>query len=396
LPVSRAASVRSPTTAAAAPPGLTAKALVPGYAAPVIDAHRGAGVVPRLGRVLALACGLLAGTTAGCLNDLPRGRSCGDGWWDPEHEECDPSSLDDSYIDACRERGLGVVDAKCDPNSCEILATEQDCTRCGDGVATGDEPCDGNDLRGATCPGGSGVLQCDQCKLVYDNCPSICGDGIVSGTEECEHALSCGDDSDCGANRQCYSLFGECVPSQGFGPNLSCSYYNTKAIGKNKPYVSGTISRCTDSCFFGRNNCGFCGDGELDAAYPDFVYPNGDQTEIPAEVCDGDKADQGLLAAHCEPLCINDPINADVVVLCDFECNAGCTGFAQPEGVIDPGQHADALGCCLAKGSPCPNFGATGVPEFPCCSWLRNPEWLAEKKCVAKQTEVIPVTMVCP
>lgn len=347
-------------------------------------------------RGLLLACALAAGTAAGCFAELPRGLSCGDGWWDPQNEECDRSSLDRGYESACRERGWGNDDADCDPNTCQIVATEQSCTRCGDGMATGSEPCDGNDVRGVSCPGGSGVLQCDdQCNLVFDGCPSICGDGIVNGTEECERALSCTDDDDCGGDRLCYSLFGECVPSGGFGPNLSCSYYNTKAIGKNKPYASGSIDRCTDDCFFGRNECGFCGDGLLDDAYDDLVYPNGDASEIPAEVCDGEEARQAEQVAHCEPLCLDEAINSDVVVLCDFECNADCSGFAAPDDVV-PREDPDAIGCCLAKGSPCPKFGTEGVPSLPCCSWLDNPQWLQDQTCVLEDTNQIPITQVCP
>lgn len=240
------------------------------------------------------------------------------------------------------------------------------------------------------------MLRCDECSLVYDGCPAICGDGIIGGTEECEPSLSCGDNSDCGEGRQCYSLFGACVPSEGFGPNLSCSFYNTTAVNKSKPYTSGTIARCTDKCFFGRNKCGFCGDGQLDGGYQDLIFPSGGEAWFVPEICDGNEAEQGKLQDHCEPLCIADPVNADVVVLCGFTCNANCSGFAAPEGVITPGTDSDALGCCLAKGSPCPNVETAGVPDFPCCSWLRNPEWLAERKCVAKQTGDIVDTMVCP
>lgn len=347
-----------------------------------------------------LGCALVAGVTVGCFDDLARGRSCGDGWWDPQHEECDKSSRDKRYIDACRARGWGDVDAQCDPNTCEIIATEPLCTICGDGLATGKEACDGNDLRGASCPLGTGVLECDErCQLDYDGCPSVCGDGIVSSTEECERSLSCGDDDDCSDGRQCYLLFGQCVPSDGlgFGPNLSCSYYNTTAVGTdkllNKPYASGAISRCTDDCMFGRNNCGFCGDGELDGKYEDFFSPNGQALTLPAEVCDGDEALRDELVAHCEPLCINDAINADVEVHCDFECHADCSSFAAPDDIV-PGENTDAIGCCLAEGSPCPILGTEGVPELPCCKWLADPE--LDQKCVAEDTEDEPSPQVCP
>src|SRR5690606_25905890 len=184
---------------------------------------------------VALSSGaLVIGIVLGCLGDLPRGRSCGDGWWDPQYEECDRSSDDLSYLEACRAQEQGwTKDADCDPDTCELRASEIDCQWCGDGVASGTEACDGNDVRGTTCPSGSGVVRCtEDCTLDFELCPAVCGDGIVADTEECEPSLSCGSDDDCGPGRVCYQLLGECVPSGGgFGPNLSCSVYNTTAIG---------------------------------------------------------------------------------------------------------------------------------------------------------------------
>jgi hypothetical protein len=350
-----------------------------------------------LPRIAALMSALVGGIALSCVPELPRGKSCGDGWWDPEHEECDPSSPDDSYLSACRDRGLGSDDAHCDPLTCEIIADEQSCIRCGDGIASGSEQCDGHDLRGAKCSNGSDVVRCtDECTLDYELCPPVCGDGVVSGTEECEPALSCATDNDCGPGRRCYTLFGECVPDHGFGLNLSCSFYKTTAVGINKPYASGTIERCTSTCAFGRDKCGFCGDGELDDAYFDRVYPSGNSVSFPAEVCDGNQARTDALEAYCRPLCVKEAVNADVVVFCDFQCNAACDGFSPPVDVIVPGDDPAALGCCLAKNSPCPNFDKDGVPKLPCCSWLDNPEWMAEQKCVASNTNQVPVSMVCP
>ena len=346
-------------------------------------------------RVAALACALLAGLGLACLAELPRGRSCGDGWWDPEFEQCDPTSPDTSYLSACRDQGW-VVDASCN-DQCEIEASEEQCQLCGDGIASGTEECDGNDVRDATCPSGSGSVRCtDDCTFDYDLCPEVCGDGLITGSEECDTSLSCGSDADCGSGRVCYPLYGECVPGGGgFGPDLGCNYYNTTAIGVAKPYASGTVSRCTDSCFFGRNKCGFCGDGELDGPYDDLIYPGGDAADFPGEICDGEEALRDELEAYCEPLCLDDAVNSDVVVLCDFDCNANCSDFAPPDD-ISPGQNPEAIGCCLAKESPCPNFGTDGVPTLPCCSWLEKPQWLDEKKCVPKLTDQVPVTYVCP
>jgi hypothetical protein len=343
----------------------------------------------------ALSFALAAGVLAGCPFELDRGLSCGDGWWDPEYEECDPSDPNDkAYVNACREQGF-AVDAQCDPQTCKILASEEDCNVCGDGIAFGDEQCDGEDLRGQSCAAGSGKLGCkSNCTFDYDDCPAYCGDNIVNGNEECEPGVLCTSDEDCSSGRTCYQ--GDCIEiGEGFAPRISCSHYETKAIGFSKPYASGTIGACVENgCFFGRNQCSFCGDGELDPEYDDLVAPNGSTGKFPAEVCDGEEAQLDKLVAHCEPLCVDDPINSDVVVKCDFECSADCQDFATPGDVVPP--DPESLGCCLAKDSPCPNFDTEGVPNFPCCSWLEKPEWQAEKKCVASNTGMIPVTYVCP
>jgi hypothetical protein len=340
-------------------------------------------------RSLVLGAALASGVAVGCLDELPRGRSCGDGWWDPQYEACDWSSDNRSYVAACRDQGW-VIDATCN-DQCELVASEQDCAKCGDGVASGTEQCDGDDLRGRACPSGTGVPTCtDQCTLDFDECPRVCGDGIVSGTEECEKGVSCAGDENCGEGQVCYGVFDECVASDGFSPHIDCGYYPSTAIGPTvtgKPYVSGDIESCTNDCLFGRSQCGFCGDGELDDEY--FIHPQAN-VSLPAELCDGGEARAAKLAAYCEPRCVEEPINLDVVLECDFECNDTCTDFAPPDD-ISPG--ADES-CCLAKGSPCPNTPAPGVPDLPCCSWLENPEWLASKECVDAQSGQLP--QVCP
>jgi hypothetical protein len=70
---------------------------------------------------------------------------------------------------------------------------------CGDGVADGDEECDGSDLDGESCAGmgGDGTLTCKaDCTLELCDCtwggapptcvPADCGNGVVDGDEECD------------------------------------------------------------------------------------------------------------------------------------------------------------------------------------------------------------------
>lgn len=344
-----------------------------------------ASPVWRAGLLLA-ALGL--GFLAGCPFELPRGLSCGDGWWDPQFEACDPRDPARAYIDACRDDGFDV-DATCDPQTCTIQ-----CDVCGDGVASSTEQCDGNDLHGNSCV--VGTLRCNaDCTFDYSDCPPVCGDDIVNGDEECEAELVCAGNDDCAAGMTCYQ--GNCIViGENFLPNLSCSDYATTAVGINKPYASGTIGACVkDGCYFGRNDCSFCGDGELDGPYDDLTAPGG-KSSFPAEVCDGDQFDRNALEAHCKSVCDGEqPFNADVVALCDYECRADCSDFAATGDVL-PGQDPEDFGCCLAEDSPCPNFDVEGVPEYPCCSWFDNPKWMEAKKCVLADTGTLPMKWVCP
>jgi hypothetical protein len=314
-----------------------------------------------------LALGGALGLVLGCPFELQRGLSCGDGWWDPEFEECDPRDIDAPYLDDCRAQGF-TRDAECDPQTCTVRASEADCNQCGDGRAAGSEQCDGEDLRGATC---AGVLSCDDsCRLDYAACGQVCGDGVVLGDEECEFGVD------------------------GGFKNLACSDYESTAIGLDKPYATGMIGACNkDTCTFGRNDCSFCGDGELDPEYTDVIAPQG-TAAFPVEICDGTEVEASVLEDHCEALCIDEPINGDVVVNCDFECATDCSGIAPVDIIPDP----TALGCCVAKDSPCPKFDIEGVPDLPCCSWLEKPDWLAEEKCVVENTEPFPqqISYICP
>ncbi len=68
------------------------------------------------------------------------------------------------------------------------------CTRCGDGVAEGEEECDGTDLDGHDCLSAAGKLEGQlscrpDCTLDTSGCHT-CGDGILEGPEECEKSVA--------------------------------------------------------------------------------------------------------------------------------------------------------------------------------------------------------------
>lgn len=155
---------------------------------------------------------------------------------------------------------------------------------CGDGVAEGEEACDGDDLRDKNCTSSSigfegGDLGCtSECTYDTSECigpiEPVCGDGVINGGEVCD----CGDPWDCydGAgeelggetcqNRsgsyvggdllcgsdclefnvsQCYTQGGPDPPGGG-----NQSQNETNQTGGGGPYNPGTLQDCELSGFF--------------------------------------------------------------------------------------------------------------------------------------------------
>jgi hypothetical protein len=107
---------------------------------------------------------------------------CGDGERGPD-EECDGSDLGG---ETCRSLGAFGGELSCDEN---CVLDVQDCSfeppTCGDGVAQGDEACDGADLRGSTCSdvpwaNGSGLACTEECELDATACAVADGAVVIS------------------------------------------------------------------------------------------------------------------------------------------------------------------------------------------------------------------------
>lgn len=112
---------------------------------------------------------------------------CGNGVVDTE-EDCEPALPSTKACADLPDFDAGTLG--CQP-SCSFDTSS--CTRCGDERAEGDETCDGVDLAGLTCatlPGESfdgGTLRCLATCAGYDTTDcQRCGDGMVSGGEQCE------------------------------------------------------------------------------------------------------------------------------------------------------------------------------------------------------------------
>jgi hypothetical protein len=248
-----------------------------------------------------------------CLVDLPLEVSCGDGYVDLEAgEECEPS-LPDTFKDACDgELGAGGT-AVCDPLTCRI---ESDCQPCGNGVLDEGEECDPN----------------------------------ATGTADYVASRPCA-----GANLG--------TPEE--IPPLVSPY-------SDKPYASGTTSRCTDRCEWSRVGCSYCGDGIVDV---DFVVDLDGAVPARPEVCDGDEIPDEALSEL--PSWLRQECAAQDELRPNVQCNSSCSGLVagfQPT-------------CCVRGGEPCPAPGS----DLQCCYAYAHPD---EPACQALHFVVDGVTRV--
>lgn len=271
--------------------------------------------------------GMLVGTLVGavtgasCTFPIDGHIACGDGYVDVEAgEDCDPAVLQ-SYANACVGTTRPAGDADCDPSTCTIINTKEQCAVCGDGIVDEDlgEQCDGDNLDGEVCPGGVGTLRCgDDCRFDQTYCKQ-CGNGVrdTDAGEECDPNAD---------------------PSEVIADKPMCSTLESPYVGR--PYTSGQPSSCLDDCRWDRAGCGYCGNDRIEDA--GFVV-DFEGTPATPELCDGDwfdeEAREGLTSAACPA---GDDLRPVVTA-----CSSDCKDF-----VFDPQE------CCIKKGALCPEQNA--------------------------------------
>lgn len=270
-----------------------------------------------------------------CLVELDHVLACGDGYVDRSvGEECDPNDPKQAHKAACPNHNGG-----CDPDSCEIIRTDEQCAKCGDGVidvAAGEE-CDGSNI-GARCPG-AGEPSCTLpsldpeapgCRIDWSTCDP-CGNEEPDDGEECDASPDGGD----------LVTPVSCAGSPSTAP-LRSPYVSY-------PYTSGTTFTCMSSCTYDRTNCGYCGNGVIDG--PRLVSLTGNTQSLP-EVCDGEEIT--TVGDPAYSMCTAAGARGNVA------CDDDCLGYEPRGGDL----------CCLPKNSPCPQPG----DALRCCFELANPD----------------------
>ena len=208
--------------------------------------------------------------------------------------------------------------------------------RCGDGVADGDEACDGRDLKGATCESegfDGGTLSCSRgCELDLSQCSiATCGDGVIEGREECDGRQLGGatcesegfDGGDISCTRNCLLDVSACWTAVcGNGTIEEGEECDGDALGRasctSQGFDGGTLG-CTATCEYDTSACTTCGDGEIDGA------EQCDGNNLGGASCVSEGFDNGTLA------CAND---------CSFD-TSGCVNFMCGNGVIEGTEACD-------------------------------------------------------
>lgn len=111
----------------------------------------------------------------------------------PDGTVCVPTlgqCYSDDSVAQCRNRddgepctGVGIVEGTCRLGVCVD-------SECGDGIVSGSEDCEGDEVGSATCSNldfYGGELACGvDCRYNTSGCVGFCGDGVTNGPEECD------------------------------------------------------------------------------------------------------------------------------------------------------------------------------------------------------------------
>ena len=229
---------------------------------------------------------------------------CGDSNVEPG-EDCDDGGLDTALCDAdCTD--VAPDDGICNAEAGETpLTAPNDCADvCGDGLASGDEECDGDDLNNGACTdlgyAAGGTLGCsDSCLFDDAACVAECGNGVAEPGEAC-------DDGEVTANCTAACTIPECG--------------DTECNGLAGEDAASCSDDCPDSC----------GDGLVTG------LEQCDGAELGGQSCiDFGYATAGALS--CDD------------TTCEFDAVTGCSAVCG-NAALEPGEECDDANTALDDG----------------------------------------------
>lgn len=298
-----------------------------------------------------LACG------SSCTFDVSGCQQCGDGIKDPI-EECDDQDfggLTCADYDATDGMPFESGSLACDASLCTV-STEA-CQRCGDGVVSGVEACDGAELNGETCESRGftgGTLTCfDTCVTFDTSACTDCGNGEIDGGEACDGAalgdqtcesqgfdggtLGCDDGCAFDTSACTRATCGDGVVNGSDacdGADLAGTGCTDLASPGSGNYGGGSLA-CASNCTFDTSGCTYCGDGSVSS--PEVC----DGSDLAGEDCASQGFQSGTLACSAQ---------------CEGFDTSGCMGVTQvlevcqPMDVVIPDSNAAVVSSDLSFG----------------------------------------------
>lgn len=214
---------------------------------------------------------------------------------------------------------------------------------CGDGIAEGNEECDGDDLLDWDCAQFgfvAGELSCnDICQLEFDACENYqCGDGEIERKEVCDgenlDAQTCQtlgfDNGELGCAADCFAFDTGGCGVCGDGVVDLAETCEDGELGDatciTLGFDGGTLACASDCLGYDTSGCTTCGDGVAEGA----------------ELCDGDDLDGETcpgLGFFAGALSCDDN--------CEFDTGLCATDCCSPGGPDDPGCQDSSIEACV-------------------------------------------------